>query len=679
MPSLRELSRKKELLSRGHRLCPGCGAPIIVRQVLLAADTPVVVACPTGCLEVATTIYPYTAWKIPWIHCAFENVAATLSGVETAYRSLKKQGKIKEDIRFIAFGGDGGTYDIGLQALSGALERGHRMLYVCYDNEAYMNCLSTSSLIMTKEGLKKITEIKEGDQIYAFDQKTYQLVLKKCIGVFDNGIKDVYEVATLHHSIKATANHPFLVLKRNGRGKKNNFVWKTVSEMKIGDEIVVLKNLDEGKSFNLDFNKVEKGDYKVNRLNEINLPEYSSPDLMKYLGIWVGDGWVRDKKGEVGFALPENSKAREVLVDLHSKIFGGKIRTDEMYVYINSVNLARFIDSLGFGSGAKNKVIPSWIFTLPKEEKESFVQGLMLSDGYKTGNSLRYVSANYELLRRLRLLLQTMGFRVGKIHWQRKEKGTKCVNKKLLKDSEYGYICFSKRKKWNTEKYPNQYRYQNFLVDNKYFEVEKVRSIKLVGKEPTLDLRVEDEHNFIADGIVVHNTGIQRSSASPKGAHTTTSPPGKAIPEGKSEVRKNLTEIVVAHNIPYAAQASPAYHMDLIKKVQKALAVNGPSFINVLSPCPRGWRYPAEKSIEIAKLAVLTGFWPLYEVENGKYRITYKPKKKRPLREFLEAQGRFRHLLREENKHIVEELEKEIEIQQRELFTRAGEGSDLDI
>jgi len=307
MPSLKELSKKEELISRGHRLCPGCGAGIIVRQVLLATDVPVVVGCATGCLEVATTIYPYTAWKIPWIHSAFENVAATISGVETAYRALKKKGKIDKDIRFIAFGGDGGTYDIGIQSLSGAIERGHRMLYICYDNEAYMN------------------------------------------------------------------------------------------------------------------------------------------------------------------------------------------------------------------------------------------------------------------------------------------------------------------------------------------------------------------------------TGIQRSSASPMGCHTTTTPPGKAIPQGKSENRKDLTQIIAAHHIPYVAQACPAFHMDLIKKVQKALSVDGPSFINILSPCPRGWRYPANKTIEIAKLAVLTGFWPLYEVENGKYRITYKPRKRRPLREFLEAQGRFKHLLREENKQFLERLEREVEAREREIFAKAGE------
>jgi len=99
----------------------------------------VVSGCATGCLEVSTTIYPFTAWKNPFIHNAFENAAATMSGVETAYRALKKKGKITKEIKFVAFGGDGGTYDIGLQSLSGALERGHNFVYVCYDNQAYMN------------------------------------------------------------------------------------------------------------------------------------------------------------------------------------------------------------------------------------------------------------------------------------------------------------------------------------------------------------------------------------------------------------------------------------------------------------------------------------------------------------------------------------------------------------
>lgn len=307
MPSLKELSKKKELLSGGHRLCPGCGASIIVRQVLLATEDPVVIACATGCLEVATTIYPFTAWRVPWIHCAFENAASTISGVEAAYRSLKRQGKINRKIKFIAFGGDGGTYDIGIQALSGAMERGHDFLYICYDNEAYMN------------------------------------------------------------------------------------------------------------------------------------------------------------------------------------------------------------------------------------------------------------------------------------------------------------------------------------------------------------------------------TGIQRSSATPRGAATTTSPAGKAIPEGKQRERKDLTQIIAAHNPPYVAQASPAYYNDLMRKVQKALNTEGPTFLNILSPCPRGWRFEPSQTIQVAKLAVLTGFWPLYEVENGKYRITYRPRQKRPLREWLELQGRFRHLFKEENKEIIEEMQRIVDEREKKLLALAGE------
>ena len=137
--SIRELAKQGDRLSPGHRMCSGCTAPVVVRMVLNAIEEPVVVANATGCLEVSTALTPYTAWRVPWIHTAFENAAATLSGVEAMYESLKRQGKIDRDVKFVAFGGDGGTYDIGLQSLSGALERGHKMMYVCYDNEAYMN------------------------------------------------------------------------------------------------------------------------------------------------------------------------------------------------------------------------------------------------------------------------------------------------------------------------------------------------------------------------------------------------------------------------------------------------------------------------------------------------------------------------------------------------------------
>lgn len=125
---------KEELLAPGHRGCAGCGAAIGVRLALKASGKNTVAVAATGCLEVMTTPYPETAWEIPFVHVAFENAGAVASGVE---RALKSQGK--EDTHVIAFGGDGGSVDIGLQSISGAMERGHNITYICYDNEAYMN------------------------------------------------------------------------------------------------------------------------------------------------------------------------------------------------------------------------------------------------------------------------------------------------------------------------------------------------------------------------------------------------------------------------------------------------------------------------------------------------------------------------------------------------------------
>ena len=131
--NLKEQLSKKERFVGGHRLCAGCGAGITVRAVLRALDEndKAVVTNATGCLEVSSYMYPYTAYTDSYIHCAFENAAATCGGVEAAYNVLKKKGKIDDTFKFITFGGVGGTYDIGFQSLSGAMERGHDMVYVC--------------------------------------------------------------------------------------------------------------------------------------------------------------------------------------------------------------------------------------------------------------------------------------------------------------------------------------------------------------------------------------------------------------------------------------------------------------------------------------------------------------------------------------------------------------------
>jgi len=252
-----------------------------VRQILHAIDNPVVIATATGCLEVSTTVYPYSSWNVPWIHSAFENSSTTITGAEAAFKALKRRGKIPEDknITFIAFGGDGASYDIGFQYISGALERGHNFIYVCLNNEAYMN------------------------------------------------------------------------------------------------------------------------------------------------------------------------------------------------------------------------------------------------------------------------------------------------------------------------------------------------------------------------------TGVQRSSASPYGAHTTTSPSGSHSP-GKKAFQKDLTAIMAAHDIPYVAQSISGRWRDLTAKAEKAFECGGPAFINVLTPCPLGWIADASESVNLAQLAADCCVWPLYEVENGVWKLTYKPKEKLPIDEYLKKQGRFKHLFK---------------------------------
>jgi pyruvate ferredoxin oxidoreductase beta subunit len=139
--NFKELMSKPERLAPGHRMCAGCGGTIAVRNVLrmLHEGDHAVIGNATGCLEVSTYMYPYTSYQDSFIHNAFENAGATIGGVEAAYNVLKKKGKIDDTYKFITFGGDGGTYDIGFQSLSGAAERGHDFTYVCYDNGAYMN------------------------------------------------------------------------------------------------------------------------------------------------------------------------------------------------------------------------------------------------------------------------------------------------------------------------------------------------------------------------------------------------------------------------------------------------------------------------------------------------------------------------------------------------------------
>jgi len=307
--NLKEIANRPERLSPGHRMCAGCGGPIAARAVLRALHPgdKAVIAQATGCMEVSTCMYPYTAWTDSFIHNAFENAGATCSGAEAAYRAMKKKGKLGETYKFIAFGGDGGTYDIGFQSLSGAMERGTDMVYVCYDNEAYMN------------------------------------------------------------------------------------------------------------------------------------------------------------------------------------------------------------------------------------------------------------------------------------------------------------------------------------------------------------------------------TGIQRASSTPRYADTTTSAVGSES-MGKTQMKKDLTKIIAAHNIPYVAQTTFIGNFkDLHEKAEKAIYTPGPAFLNVMAPCPRGWRYDTPDIMRVCKAAVETCVWPLFEVVDGKWILSYQPKNKLPVEDYLKMQGRFKHLFKKGNEGLIAEIQSDVDSRWAELLRLCGE------
>jgi pyruvate ferredoxin oxidoreductase beta subunit len=195
-----------------------------------------------------------------------------------------------------------------------------------------------------------------------------------------------------------------------------------------------------------------------------------------------------------------------------------------------------------------------------------------------------------------------------------------------------------------------------------------IKSVGIAGDGGTADIgfqalsgALERGHDLLyicVDNEAYMNTGVQRSSLTPYGATTTNTPIGKAG-IGQITQKKNMPFIVEAHNIPYVATATPGYPFDLMNKVRKAREIKGPTYIHILTGCPTGWKYPPNLTIEITKLAVQTGVFPLYEVENGHYKLNIDPPKLKPVEDYLKVQGRYRHLSSEERGKIQQKVDEE--------------------
>jgi pyruvate ferredoxin oxidoreductase beta subunit len=201
-------------------------------------------------------------------------------------------------------------------------------------------------------------------------------------------------------------------------------------------------------------------------------------------------------------------------------------------------------------------------------------------------------------------------------------------------------------------------------------EDKKTTFLAIAGDGGTADIGIqalsgalERGHNFMyvcLDNEAYMNTGIQRSSSTPYGAGTTTSPPGKKS-IGQQTWKKNMPAIAAAHSIPYVATASPAYYVDLMNKAKRASLVEGPAYLHIFSPCPTGWRCAVEDSVQTARLVVQTKIFPLYEVIDGKWKLSRRIKKPKPVTEYFKLQRRFRHLTEQDIEFIQERVDKEYE------------------
>jgi pyruvate ferredoxin oxidoreductase beta subunit len=221
----------------------------------------------------------------------------------------------------------------------------------------------------------------------------------------------------------------------------------------------------------------------------------------------------------------------------------------------------------------------------------------------------------------------------------------------------------------------------NMLMKKGRIAQQEIKVVAMAGDGGTSDIglqalsgALERGHKFLYicfDNEAYMNTGIQRSSATPFGAATTTSPVGKKS-IGQFSWKKNMPAIAAAHNIPYVATACPSYPFDMMEKVQKGASAPGPAYVHILSVCPTGWRCPTDLTVRMGRLAVETGIFPLYEVENGKYTLNFDFPELRPVTDYLKLQGRFRHL----SEDLIAKIQKRVTAEYAELKEKASAGKE---
>jgi len=343
-----------------------------------------------------------------------------------------------------------------------------------------LGCLTADSKVLLNNDVKPISQVQPGDTVYSVDGEL-QLTRRKVVAKKYSGKQRVFRLrAENHREIRATANHPFLVLAR--QGKHVSLGWKRLDALRPGDLVAIAGAVpDSGVS-----HVFEPAPHRGTKA--ITLPTSSSEDLMWLLGVYVGDGYL--DRGRVYFAVPPRDPAHARLLALIEDVFGVVPEVYRNTVRINSVQLRDFITAQGFAGNARQKRLPPWIYRLPRAQRMAFVQGYIAADGYRRDNhtNLSITSANRALLEDVKTLAITCGLDPRKIsRWTRVEK------KPLGKE---------------TREYTHYFLYFGERAYDQPVHFTKIAAVEPEGVEDTWDLEIADSHNFVADGFVVHNSKL---------------------------------------------------------------------------------------------------------------------------------------------------------------------------
>ena len=375
-----------------------------------------------------------------------------------------------------------------------------------------LGCLTgDSQLFSNPHGPVAIKDVQADDYIYAVDLNTLEPKKHRVTATRCTGVRKTYRLVTANHrELKATDNHPFLVMNRAPMSNLTSLEWRPLGALRVGDRIAIARGVpDEGKPKQIEYSYpvVKKGVLKHRPL----IPQETTEELMWLLGLYLGDGYIeRDRASRrprrVFFAVPEKDRARARLEKAIRSVFQVAWTKKGLCVTVNSAIVADFILRLGFTGLAKEKRIPAWIFGLPRSQKLAFIEGYMDADGCvrkaKTIGSREYgqivfASCHKALLEDLKLLLINCGLNPLKIAEYVKERR---LYKGRLKEYRCYYLSMNIRDSLEAIRSKGMMRAGLDFVP--------VKSIEPLGEEPVYDIEVDGVHNFIANGIVVHNSKL---------------------------------------------------------------------------------------------------------------------------------------------------------------------------